>query len=190
MKVICISGKAGHGKDTAAALMEEELEAEGYRVLIAHYADLVKYICSTFVDWNGVKDEAGRHILQYVGTDAVRARNPDFWVNFIADILSFFPDEWDWVLIPDARFPNEIEVLKERGFDVTHVRIVRTDFLSSLTEEQQSHLSETALDDAVPDERVENSGSLDELRVKISKFVTALLHNETQIIQEELQHVN
>lgn len=48
MKVICISGKAQHGKDTSANLLKMMLEADGYKVLIAHYGDLVKYICKTF----------------------------------------------------------------------------------------------------------------------------------------------
>ena len=44
MKVVCISGKAGHGKDTVAKIMNERLLNDGHRVLITHYGDLVKYI--------------------------------------------------------------------------------------------------------------------------------------------------
>ena len=55
MKIICISGKAGHGKDYTANLLKEELEARGYSVLITHNADLLKYICKTFLGWNGEK---------------------------------------------------------------------------------------------------------------------------------------
>ena len=45
MKICCISAKARHGKDTAAELIKEHLEAQGQRVLITHFADLLKYIC-------------------------------------------------------------------------------------------------------------------------------------------------
>ena len=45
MKVITISGKAQNGKDTTAGLLKAALEADGYKVLITHYADLLKYIC-------------------------------------------------------------------------------------------------------------------------------------------------
>lgn len=69
MKIVCISGKAQHGKDTTAKLLEEILEAQGNRVLIAHYGDLVKYVCKTFFGWDGKKDEKGRTLLQRVGTD-------------------------------------------------------------------------------------------------------------------------
>ena len=43
MKVVCISGKAQHGKDTTAGMMKTVLEDMGYSVLIAHYGDLLKY---------------------------------------------------------------------------------------------------------------------------------------------------
>ena len=102
MKIVCISGKAQHGKDTTAKLLEEILEAQGNRVLIAHYGDLVKYVCKTFFGWDGKKDEKGRTLLQRVGTDKIRAVSPDYWVDFIVSILDIFCDEWDYVLIPDA----------------------------------------------------------------------------------------
>lgn len=173
MKVIAISGKARHGKDTAAAMLKEELEADGCRVLIAHYGDLVKYVCRTFFGWNGEKDEAGRTLLQRVGTDVIRAKNESFWVRFIVNILSFFSEEWDYVLIPDCRFPNEIMYLRTAGFDVTHLRVIRPGFTSPLTPEQQRHPSETALDGTEADVYLMNDGTLADLRRKIVDFITA-----------------
>lgn len=167
MKILCISGKAQHGKDTTAGMLKTALESDGYKVLVTHYADLLKYICRTFFGWDGTKDEYGRHILQYVGTDVIRGKNPDQWVEFVANILTMFPDEWDYVLIPDCRFPNEIEYLKSHGFDVTHLRIVRPNFKSPLTKEQQGHLSEIALDNVTPDHTIKNDAGLHELRMKI-----------------------
>lgn len=158
MKVICISGKARHGKDTAAAYIKDRLEIHSNRVLITHYGDLVKYVCKTFFGWNCKKDDEGRNLLQTVGTDIVRKEEPDFWVRFVADILGFFEQAWDYVIIPDCRFPNEVEYLVKSGFDVSHIRIVRDDYVSELTEEQQNHISETALDDYPPDIYVHNVG--------------------------------
>ena len=174
MMVIAISGKAQHGKDTTAGILKRQLEADGYRVLIAHYADLLKHICRSFFDWDGKKDDEGRHILQYVGTDVIRQKRPDFWVSFVIDILALFPNDWDYVLIPDCRFPNEIECLHEAGFDTVHLRIVRTGFESPLSEEQQAHPSETALDDAHPDYYIDNGGTIQELQNSVSNWITQL----------------
>ena len=174
MKVICISGKAQHGKDTTAQYMKDALESDGNKVLITHYGDLLKFICSSFFDWDGKKDEAGRHLLQYVGTDVIRVKEPDFWVEFIGNILKFFPDTWDYVLIPDCRFPNEIEYLRTAGMDVLHVRVVRPNFKSPLTPEQQNHPSEVSLDQVTPDLYINNLGTLRDLRMVVSSLVTEI----------------
>jgi len=148
MKLILISGKAQHGKDSTANMLKEKLEKQNKKVLIAHYGDLVKYVCKTFFDWNGEKDEAGRTLLQQIGTNKIRAAHPNFWVDFVKSILNIFYYEWDYVLIPDTRFPNEIDAYKRDSeyWDLVSVRVNRTNFESTLSKEQQEHISEIALD--------------------------------------------
>lgn len=171
MKVILISGKARHGKDTTANILKSELEADGHSVLIVHYADLVKYVCKAFFNWDGNKDKAGRTLLQYVGTDIVRTKDENYWVRFVGEMLTFFNDKWDYVLIPDCRFPNEVDYLKDMGFDAVHMRVVRENFKSPLTLEQQMHSSETALDNVIADYCIYNNGNQDELRGKIAQWI-------------------
>lgn len=156
MKVICISGKAQHGKDTAAKIFAEKLEAAGYKVLLTHYADLLKWMCSNYFGWNGQKDEAGRTLLQKIGTDHVRQKYPKFWVDWVINLLKMFPDEWDYVIIPDCRFPNEVDEIYLNFDEAYHFRIYRPDFESSLTEAQKNHISETALDNHPRDELIPN----------------------------------
>lgn len=177
MRVICISGKAQHGKDTTASLIKESLEARGERVLVAHYADLLKYICRTYFKWDGKKNEDGRHILQYVGTDVIRRKSPDYWVNFLADFLELFNCEWDYVLIPDTRFPNEVDLMKCRFYTI-HVRVARPGFVSPLTAEQQNHPSEVALDACVPDFYLENSGSIDALKATVNTWIKEKIYGD------------
>lgn len=176
MKIICISGHAGHGKDTAADLFKACLTEKGKRVLITHYADLLKYICKQYFGWDGEKDVKGRQLLQTVGTNAIREKNPDFWVDFIISILRFFPNEWDYVIIPDTRFPNEVEKLRKNGFDVLHVNVYRPDFVSLLTKEQQNHPSETALDGIRADVLLMNDGDKSDLGAKIKEMCGSVLH--------------
>lgn len=171
MRVILISGKAQHGKDTTADILREELESQGSSVLVTHYADLLKYICKQFFGWNGEKDEIGRTLLQYVGTDVVRQKRPDFWVEFISSVLKLFPEEWDYVIIPDTRFPNEIDALIKDGFHVDYLRVFRPGFQGVLTKEQQMHPSETALDHREPDFTIVNDGTVEDLRRKIQEWI-------------------
>lgn len=186
MKVILISGKAQHGKDTTAGFLKDALEADGNSVLVAHYGDLVKYVCKMFFDWNGEKDEVGRTILQKVGTDVIRAQEPDYWVSFIVEILKFFPDEWDYVLIPDCRFPNEVNYITNAGFYTVHLRVVRDKFISPLTPEQQAHPSETALDDADADYYIHNNGSLKDLQNAVIEWLVDFTGMH-QVTFEEMQ---
>lgn len=57
MNVILISGKARSGKDSFANALSEILQSKNKKVLITHYADLLKYVCRQFFNWNGEKDE-------------------------------------------------------------------------------------------------------------------------------------
>lgn len=174
MTIITLSAKAEGGKDTTALQIKNQLEDMGYSVLITHYADLLKYICRQFFDWDGKKNEEGRTILQRVGTNTVREKKPEYWVDFIKDILDFFPDEWDYVLIPDTRFPNEIDSLKQDGFNCISVHITRPNYENHLTDEQRRHPSETALDEYKFDYEMINPGSIEELNKEVRKFINIL----------------
>ncbi len=174
MKIICISGHAQHGKDTAAKFMADALGACGQKVIVTHFADILKHICKSFFGWDGAKDEHGRHLLQYVGTDVVRKKSPNFWVKFIADVLTLFDNTWDYVIISDTRFPNELKYLEEKGFDVIHVRVQRYGFDNQLTEEQKTHPSETALDNVEPDEWIFN-WNLVQFEDAVYDFIVSML---------------
>jgi len=110
-------------------------------------------------------------MLQYVGTDVIRKQDENYWVRFVGEMLTFFNNKWDYVLIPDCRFPNELNRLKEEGFDVTHVRIERSSHENNLTEEQRNHPSETALNDVVPDYVIQNDGTITMLAAEVMKLM-------------------
>lgn len=172
-KVILISGKAGSGKDTVASVIKENFIEDGIpsnRILITHYADLLKYIARSYFGWDGVKDIRGRTILQHIGTDIVREQDENFWTDFIIKILTLFKEEWDYVIIPDARFLNEITEI-QKHFPTQTVRVSRT-FNSLLSNEQKNHSSETNLDDYVFDAYIENNfSSIDELSAYIKSII-------------------
>jgi hypothetical protein len=171
MKIINISGKAQHGKDTTALILKEKLQLKNKKVVIAHYADLLKYEAKQFFNWDGNKDEKGRHILQYIGTDVIRAKKPDYWVGFIKEFMTMFQNEWDYVIIPDCRFVNECEAWKINGWSNVSVRVIRDNFISNLTEEQLNHPSETALDNYKFDYYIHNTSRINELNLEVDKFI-------------------
>lgn len=144
MKCISISGPAGHGKDTLANKLKKLLEANGKRVFIIHYANYLKMVATQVYNWNGSKDEVGRDILQKLG-DKMRAQDQSFLINELIKILNLVKDDFDIAIIPDARFPKEIECLKSIG-ETFSIHITRVDYKSLLTSEQNNHTTERALD--------------------------------------------
>lgn len=169
MKVIIISGKSGSGKDTLAKIMREKLESMGKRCVTIHFADLVKYYAAMYYNWDGQKNEAGRTILQTLGTNKVRALMPEYWAELVAKFLAIasYYNDFDVAFIPDARFPNEVETVFEYNQDSVSIRVERYNEDGSLyvnpdfTEEQLQHPSEVSLDKYPFDYIVENH-TLDE----------------------------
>jgi hypothetical protein len=145
--IIGISGKAQHGKDTTCEFIREILESgPAYlHVVRVSFADELKDECRREHGWNGVKDEAGRSLLQRVGVER-RAEDVNYWVN---KAFARMTDKNAVYVVPDCRFRNEADAIKARGGVVW--RIVRsTDdgvpFDNGLTPEQKAHSSETDLD--------------------------------------------
>lgn len=153
--LILISGKAGHGKTTLGQIIREQLEALGERVVITNNAYYLKDLLRRYWNWDGIKDERGRWMLQTLGTDIIRVKfnKPDFHVGRLCEDIELCGDRVDFVIVDDVRYLNEVEYPKKKfGDKVLTIRVNRIDeetrkpFESSLTEEQKKHSSETELD--------------------------------------------
>ncbi len=171
MKILTISGKAESGKDLSASILKDLLEQNNKKVLILHYSDYLKFICKEYFNWSGKKDVAGRGILQYVGTEIVRTKNPDFWVEIIINFIDMFQENFDYFIIPDTRFPNEVNNLIEHGFNVITIHLNRINHENSLTVEQRNHLSETALDDSFFDKELYIEEGINNLENLLVDFI-------------------
>jgi len=169
--IILISGKAQNGKDFVANELKRQLEELGNKVLIVHYADYLKMVCKDYLGWDGKKDEKGRQVLQYVGTDKARKNNPDIWVKVVNELILAIGEDYDYILIPDTRFSNEIDYMKRYGHDVISVRVTRLNFESTLTKEQKQHLSETALDNYDFDWYMNCESGINSVREAVLKFI-------------------
>ena len=149
MKFILISGKAEAGKTTTAKFLKQKLGEQGKTSAIVPYGQYVKDTAKMIFDWDGNKDEKGRTLLQWWGTDVVRNRCPDFWIDTVMRVAKVLNNDFDYFIIDDCRFPNEIENWKRDIFDVWDVmtvRIERPGHENALTEKQRQHPSECALD--------------------------------------------
>lgn len=149
-KLILLSAKATEGKTAFAESLKKQLEQKGRKVCIMRYASSIKRILTEYYGWNGEKTEYWRVRLQQLGTDVIRNKMnmPNFHVNRIIEDIQIVQDDFDYIILDDSRFLNEMEIpLQMFDYKVATVRIHRNNYISPLTPEQQNHPSETSLDD-------------------------------------------
>lgn len=120
MRIIGLSGKARHGKDTCAKIIQEigreEFGANIARMAFAWplkarvYAELAGLY--TFEEVSVIKPAKVRRMLQEVGTE--KGRNvfgEEFWTMQMEAFLTLMEESMpfvDAVAISDVRFPNEV----------------------------------------------------------------------------------
>ena len=142
--IIGLSGKKRSGKNTAYFMLKLLLdEDETGKIAKVSMADSLKRIARE-LGWNGVKDEKGRKVLQYLGTEVGRNIDPEYWTKRAADaIKTAFDKGAQIVIIPDVRFPNEVDMVKALGGKLWRIRRPVVEGMQS----KDQHPSETALDD-------------------------------------------
>jgi len=180
MKIILISGKSASGKDTFAKILSNKLIDQNKKVMIAHFADLVKFYATQYYNWNGEKDEAGRALLQKIGTTIMRGYNDRYWGDIIGQLIAGISpyNDFDICLIPDWRFYSEFDAITDYCNDVITVRINRKDengnyyINPSMTHEQIWHQSEIELDNFNFEWIIENtSKNLENLQYAADIFI-------------------
>ena len=178
-RLIGLAGHAHTGKDTAAAF----LVGRGWTRLA--FADEVKAMA---LDVDPIVDEWGgpirlsslaskhgwenakavpevRRFLQRLGTEGVRARDPEFWTRIAMQRAAAIDGP---VVFTDVRFANEADAIRTAGGTVVHV----TRPLSGLDGDQARHASEVI--DFPVDGVLVNDGTLDQLEQRVALLVDNL----------------
>ncbi|MCB1711621.1 MAG: hypothetical protein KDH96_03810, partial [Candidatus Riesia sp.] len=105
-----------------------------------------------------------REIMQKMGTEVGRSIHENAWVNAL---FNKYEDQW-WI-IPDTRFPNEAQAIKNRGGKLIRVNRVITSIVEDI------HPSETSLDKYTDwDFVIDNNGTREELEEKVIEICKQL----------------
>lgn len=158
MELIGLTGKMGSGKDWT----KQYLDDQGYYVIREAFADELRYEIEDTLGngmhlpaiWRKPYPPEIRALLQWWGTDLRRTANPDYWLDKMRDKLDVLSLEMGnpLVVITDVRFPNEAEVIRERGGLVaavwapTKLRAQRLGMTSEELAERDRHPSERSMD--------------------------------------------
>jgi dephospho-CoA kinase len=163
--LVGLMGKARHGKDTVASLIENACSPPLHIERMA-FADAVKARARKF-GWDGNKDVNGRALLQYIGLSE-RAYEPYRWIDAVARRIEVAPKENAVFVITDVRFANEVEWIRSIGGSLW--RIVRPNFDNGLNATLAAHPSETETDLITADAVVVNDGDIDVLSARITRM--------------------
>ncbi len=108
--IIAVIGLATHGKSTVAERLRGLLPRT--RILVIPFAKGVKDEAQR-LGWNGKKDEKGRKILQYLGTEVCRNIDPDYWTHLWLRTYNKESVGYDLVVCDDLRFENELKLIQD-----------------------------------------------------------------------------
>ena len=189
MKLIALCGAAGAGKDTVADMLglrklafadalyaevadawgvrEEDLRARATKEVPSILLAIVACKPFEFCDFKLREDwclpRSPRQILQWWG-DYRRDQNPEYFVRRTRQAVV----DWNWatpaqgVVITDTRFPNEAEMVRQLGGQIWQV--VRPGVTAGAT----GHTSDNDGSQFSPDRVIQNSGSLEDLRLALA----------------------
>lgn len=186
--IIAISGKARSGKDTFAKILAKELQrVENHSYVLMAYAHELKLRVQKDFDlfheqlWGKEKEIQDKRYLKTEGVywtpreimqeygSFYRSIDGDYWVKQLFNIID--RAEYKHVIITDARYPNEIKPVVDRGG--FHIRVIRDD-KEIITNE--AHSSETSLDeDSSVDFLVDNNGTLKDLHNTTENLVIGIM---------------
>lgn len=141
-RIIGLSGKKRSGKTSVYLLAKGALdEDETGKVIRISFADALKEMARAAYHWNGIKDEAGRTLLQRLGVHYRETVNENFWIDKWVRRVRQNRNSADIIFACDVRFPNEVAAIKALGGEVWRIVRPNNPFVGD------THISETALDD-------------------------------------------
>lgn len=181
--LIGIAGPKRAGKDTTAKILRLCLAEFDQDILIGHasFADPMYDMLSAFVGWDTVErlrnsddkdteiiepfDCTLRHMAQTLGTEWGRNLiHPNAWVMALYRRVTHGATAYTdpvVVFVPDVRFPNEAQLIRDNGF-LLHIQ--------RNTGHQDSHASETPLEIEDTDIVFQNNGTLEDFEQRIYAY--------------------
>lgn len=185
--LIGLLGKQGSGKDTTADILVAEYGFKRYALAdpIREMALVIDPLVSgwepgTYVHlssmiknfgWDRAKSDIPevRHLLQVIGTDAVRnVIGPDTWIDLARKRLQGPLEAGQDFVITDIRYPNEAALVTDLGGTI--VKLER----DNPTASNVTHISESGIDSIKWDWALDNNGTLEHLADQLDRVMTGL----------------
>ena len=122
--------------------------------------------------WDGSEETKPRELLQNLGVELIKTHIDDsMLVRRMVEDIKVYSYFYDVITISDARFPNEIDTIKNNFSKVISIRVLR-DEKNDLTEKQNKHATEIAMNDySNYDYVINNNDTLENLEKEVIKCI-------------------
>ncbi|MGN1268062.1 MAG: hypothetical protein ACI4U0_00945 [Candidatus Aphodocola sp.] len=162
--IILIAGCARSGKSTLAKYLEIQYQNQNKKVVISPYTKYLKKYIEEITGEKINEEKKPRDLLQQISSKLIKGilHKKDFFINRQIEDIEIYSYFMDVVIIPDVRFPEEIEEVKAKFSNVVSIGVIRMNYVSDLTEEQKKDITEISLDRYHDyDFEIENKDGLD-----------------------------
>ena len=122
--------------------------------------------------WDGSEETKPRKLLQELGTDVIRNKlnKAEMFITRQLDDIEIYSYFYDAIIVPDIRLPREIDSVREKFDNVIVIKVNRINFETSLDTKEQTHVTETAMDNYDKIDYVVTNDTLEELEKDIYKI--------------------
>ncbi len=146
MKIFLVAGKAGSGKADVARYIKEYYIYKLEDSVITEYSKYIKLFAKELTDWDGQATTKPRKYLQKTGAE-LRKMDPNYFTRRMIEDIDFYKNHVQNVIIDDVRMPQEIKAIYDSYDEVYSMYIVNQFSKSKLSIEEQTDITETALED-------------------------------------------
>ena len=169
-KLFILSGKAESGKNTVASMIKDYYSDK--KTITISFAYYIKDYAKRISNWDGSEETKPRQLLQQLGIELVKNKiDSKLFINRILEDIEVFSYFYDIIIVSDARLTDEINDLKSKYKDAVSIRINRTNYENNLTKSENSHLTETGLDNYNDFDYMIENDNYDNLKIKVEEIL-------------------
>lgn len=146
--IFLIAGKARSGKNTVGKIIEEYYKKQNKKVIISQYTKYLKMYIENIINRTIDDNNKPRELLQKLSSELIKKelKNHNFFINRQIEDIDFYSYFADIIIISDVRFKEEITSIKEKYQKVVSIGVIRPDYQSDLTYNEQNDITEISLD--------------------------------------------
>jgi hypothetical protein len=168
-KIIGIVGKKKSGKDTLFGI----ISAFGAPVVRLSFGDVLKKelagLFHVSIDAINKNKDDWRALLQAWGDRRREVNGFNYWIDKVREEIKLQQEAGNIVILTDCRYANEAQLVKHMGGQL--IRVVRKS-----TEDGDSHVTETALEQFEVDHIIENDSTVGDLKTKATELYARIFN--------------